>query len=110
MSKQDQYFNSKIEWISQFQHLILAIFIGIDLMIVLLGATGRLNLFYPKPFPLEWADIPTRVFIMGSSPGTADAHLDEFPQHQVYLTAYQINRYLITNKQYLQCVQAGICE
>jgi formylglycine-generating enzyme required for sulfatase activity len=78
-------------------------------MIVFLGATGRLNLFYPKPFPLEWADIPTRVFIMGSSPGTADAHLDEFPQHQVYLTAYQINRYLITNKQYLQCVQLGIC-
>ena len=33
----------------------------------------------------------------------------EQPQHTVFLDEYQIGKYEITNRQYAQCVKAGIC-
>jgi formylglycine-generating enzyme required for sulfatase activity len=96
-------------WAIHLRLLILPVFVGVAFIIAILGVTGQLKRFLYRPLPIDWVDIPARVFLMGSPEGDPDAHLDEFPQHQVYLDAYQVSRYLVTNQQYLQCVRAGIC-
>ena len=71
---------------------------------------------------IEWVAIPEGEFLMGSTPETAntayqDAKLRssmldqhtfdaELPQHQVYLSAYEISRFEITNAQYRAFVEA----
>ena len=70
---------------------------------------------------LEWVSIPEGTFLMGSTPKEAiaayeDAKLRssmleqhtfdaELPQHQVYLSTYEISRYEITNAQYRAFVE-----
>ena len=65
---------------------------------------------------IEWVSIPEGTFLMGSTPEEASAAYEdaklrssmlerhtfdaELPQHQVYLSAYEISRYEITNAQY----------
>jgi len=49
--------------------------------------------------------VPAGEFIMGSTEGTNN----EQPLHAVYLDAYWINRTEVTNAQYRQCVEAGVC-
>ena len=49
--------------------------------------------------------VPAGKFTMGSN-----QHLDEQPIHTVYLDAYYIDGYEITNALYASCVQAGICQ
>ena len=71
---------------------------------------------------IEWVSIPEGEFLMGSTPEEAkvayeDAKLRssmleqhtfdaELPQHKVYLSAYEISRYEITNAQYRAFVAA----
>ena len=71
---------------------------------------------------IEWVSIPEGTFLMGSTAEEAntayeDAKLRssmleqhtfdaELPQHQVYLSAYEISRYEITNVQYRAFVEA----
>ncbi|MDE0315111.1 MAG: formylglycine-generating enzyme family protein [Candidatus Poribacteria bacterium] len=71
---------------------------------------------------IEWVAIPEGEFIMGSTPEEAEAaYTDaklrssllekhsfdaEVPQHTVYLSAYQISRYEITNAQYRVFIEA----
>ena len=71
---------------------------------------------------IEWVSIPEGTFLMGSTPETAEvAYQDaklrssmleqhtfdaELPQHQVYLDAYEISRYEITNAQYRAFIEA----
>ena len=71
---------------------------------------------------IEWVAIPEGKFIMGSTPEEAEAaYTDaklrssllekhtfdaEVPQHTVYLSAYQISRYEITNAQYRAFIEA----
>lgn len=71
---------------------------------------------------IEWVSIPEGIFLMGSTRSEADAAytdaklrsslLDkhtfdaEVPQHKVYLTAFQISRYEITNLQYRTFIKA----
>ena len=50
--------------------------------------------------------IPAGNFIMGSDEG----EVDEKPAHTVYLDAYYIDKYEITNEQYELCVQLNICK
>jgi formylglycine-generating enzyme required for sulfatase activity len=54
----------------------------------------------------EMVLIPAGTFIMGISRAHPD---DEGPQHDVYLKAYWIDRYEVTNTGYRQCVAAGAC-
>ena len=71
---------------------------------------------------IEWVAIPEGAFLMGSTPEEANAAYEdaklrssmleqhtfdaELPQHQIYLSAYEISRYEITNVQYRAFVEA----
>ena len=71
---------------------------------------------------IEWVAIPQGEFLMGSTPEEAEAAYQdaklrssmleqhtfeaELPQHQVYLSAYEISRYEITNAQYRTFIEA----
>jgi formylglycine-generating enzyme required for sulfatase activity len=56
---------------------------------------------------IDWISIPSGDFTMGSLPTDPHAQTDEQPQHIVYLDAYQISKYEITNGQYLAFMDAG---
>jgi formylglycine-generating enzyme required for sulfatase activity len=50
--------------------------------------------------------VPKGEFTMGSDNGASD----EKPVHTVYLDAFWIDQFEVTNKQYQACVDAGMCE
>lgn len=55
--------------------------------------------------------IPPGEFWMGCANDSLEYCLysDEQPMHTVYLDAYFIDKYEVTNGQYAQCVSAGVC-
>jgi eukaryotic-like serine/threonine-protein kinase len=55
---------------------------------------------------MEMVFVPAGDFIMGSS----DGDIDERPVHTVYLDAYHIDKYEVSNAQYAQCVAARACD
>jgi formylglycine-generating enzyme required for sulfatase activity len=67
------------------------------------------RLWMPRP-EIEWVDVPAGEFVMGSSDADPDADSSEKPQHTVYLDAYRIGKYEVTNRQYAQCVRAKVCK
>ena len=56
---------------------------------------------------IEWISIPAGNFTMGSLPSDPYVQTNEQPQHTVYLDAYQISKYEITNAQYKTFMDAG---
>ena len=58
---------------------------------------------------MPMVNVPAGDFIMGSSISDAQAAGAEKPQHAVYLDAFQIDKYEVTNALYKQCVDAGKC-
>jgi formylglycine-generating enzyme required for sulfatase activity len=50
--------------------------------------------------------VPAGEFIMGNNNGQQD----EKPVHSVYLDAFYIDTYEVTNKRYQDCVSAGMCQ
>ncbi len=92
------------------------------LVLVVLGITGEFNRFIYRPVDMEnyWVIIPAGDFLMGSFPGEIqyDSSIcpdficdfsDEIPQHTLYVDEYQIGKYEVTNRQFAQCANAGIC-
>ena len=55
---------------------------------------------------LEWCFVPAGYFWMGSADNDPDARDDEKPQHRLYLPAYYLGKYPITNQQYQVFVQS----
>lgn len=53
--------------------------------------------------------VPAGEFIMGSKSRDTAADEDEKPERTVYLDAYWIDKYEVTNGQYEDCVTAGGC-
>ena len=53
--------------------------------------------------------VPAGEFTMGSADGAPDAWDWEKPQHTVYLDAFYVDKYEVTNAQYRKCVEAGAC-
>ena len=56
---------------------------------------------------IEWVSIPAGNFTMGSLSTDPYAQTNEQPQHTVYLNAYEISKYEITNSQYKAFMDAG---
>lgn len=92
---------------------------AIVVVIATLGITGSLNVLIFRPLPPDMVRIPAGDFIMGSTEEELAAvsklcdvcpTTNESPDHRVYLDAYQINRYEVTNREYKQCENAGICD
>lgn len=55
--------------------------------------------------PEQMVLIPAGEFSMGSEDGLPDSR----PLHRVYVSAYWLDKYPVTNRQYRQCVEAGGC-
>ncbi|UCC62160.1 MAG: SUMF1/EgtB/PvdO family nonheme iron enzyme, partial [Anaerolineae bacterium] len=84
--------------------------VGALVAALLIGLRPRgARIWTPKP-EFDWVEIPAGEFLIGSDPAMdPDADTDEMPQHEVYVDAYRISRYEITNAQYAQCVRAEVC-
>lgn len=82
--------------------------VGVILLLAaVLAQMGYFNPFMYPPVDMEeyWVIIPAGEFEMGSESGSED----ETPVHTLYLDAFEIGLYEVTNRQYAQCVQARIC-
>jgi serine/threonine-protein kinase len=54
--------------------------------------------------------VPAGDFLMGSDPSKDNnAHNGELPQHTVYLDSYWIDKFEVSNDQYVKCEVAGAC-
>jgi len=62
----------------------------------------------PKSSPMMF--IPAGEFVMGSSDTDKQASDNEKPQHKIYLNAFQIDKFEVTNTQYALCLNAGECK
>ena len=58
--------------------------------------------------PEDIVFVPAGEFIMGSPEG--EGYDNEDPQHTVYLDAFYISKYEVTNAEYKKCVDAGACD
>ena len=80
---------------------------ALALLTIILAVTGKLNPLIYRPLDIAdyWRPIPAGSFQMGSQAGNDD----EKPVHSVSLSAFEMGRYEVTNRQYTQCARAGVC-
>jgi formylglycine-generating enzyme required for sulfatase activity len=108
-------------WARRMRWLSISGTVALAVLFVALAVTGKISKFLYPPLPMEWVPVPAGEFQMGGNPKEMayafeqcsdclpGQFVDEQPVHTVYLDAFEIGRYEVTNKQYAQCVHAGIC-
>jgi|GEM_PF-2369916 len=69
------------------------------------GQTIIINL----PSAVPFVSISAGCFNMGDSSDACSYSADECPVHNVCLSAFQINRHIVTVGEYKTCVTAGVC-
>jgi formylglycine-generating enzyme required for sulfatase activity len=72
-------------------------------------ANNNVQLCISKPIDNPWITIPEDDFVMGCADADTQCKTDEKPKHTVHLKAFKIQRYEVTNAQYMACVTAGVC-
>ena len=84
--------------------------VGIAVVVGMLGLRNKLaneaRIMVSEADGMEMVYVPAGTFIMGSNDGDSD----EKPVHEVYLDAYWIDKYEVTNEQYAECVAEGDCD
>jgi len=75
------------------------------LVYLLVGCSPRFAPMIMDAHGVKMVLIPAGKFTMGSDNGS----VDQQPAHVVYLDAYYIDKYEVTNALYRDCVEAGIC-
>lgn len=78
---------------------------GVVVALVVVAVFAVLKFLAP---PEGMVLIPAGEFIMGSPEGEGDDN--EHPQRTVYLDAFYIGKYEVTNAEYKECVDAGACD
>ena len=80
---------------------------------VLENATNR-NLISEQPSPSLFLNIPSGMvlipageFRMGSNANDVNAYSDEMPEHTVYVDAFYIDKYEVTNEEYKKFIDAN---
>ena len=58
---------------------------------------------------IDMVNIPAGEFQMGCSPGDTNCVENETPLHTVYVSAFDIDKYEVTNARYAACVNEGGC-
>ena len=57
----------------------------------------------------DMASIPAGSFEMGDSSDDCEYFSDECPVHDVYISAFEMDVHEVTNAEYAECVDAGVC-
>ncbi len=82
--------------------------VNLDQAAVALAAIPPTPTPRPAPAGADMVFVPAGEFLMGSSDWDP-IHLEQFPQHTVYLDAFWIDKTEVTNAQYQRCVSTGVC-
>jgi serine/threonine-protein kinase len=66
----------------------------------------KYHLDFLDAYGVVMINVPAGTFTMGNNDAASSA---ERPAHSVYLAAYAIDKYEVTNRLYKACVDAGVC-
>jgi serine/threonine-protein kinase len=59
--------------------------------------------------PIGMVYVPAGVFWMGASPTDGQASSNEKPGHLVYVSAFALDKFEVSNADYARCVAVGVC-
>ena len=61
----------------------------------------------PEDFPQQWLEIPEGIYEIGHKNQEEFCYDNELGRHKTFLNAYRISNKLVTNKEYLEFIEAG---